>query len=90
MLVWLWACTAQNEYCIQTTETELAQSFVEVTQEWGLEDIHADGIRVSAVDYNGDNWPDLFILDQHVLWKHLNIHVTFYGFGGLFCWLCTL
>ena len=61
MLILFWACTAKNEYCVTSFEEQISQSFVEETESWGLEAIQADGIRVSTVDYNYDDWPDLFI-----------------------------
>jgi hypothetical protein len=36
-------------------------AFEERTKEWGLADIGADGVRVSAVDFDGDGWTDLAV-----------------------------
>ena len=37
------------------------RAFIERTDAWGLTEINATGTRVSAVDYDGDGWTDLFI-----------------------------
>jgi hypothetical protein len=36
-------------------------AFSEVTDAWGLTDIAPDGVRMSAVDYDGDGWTDLVV-----------------------------
>jgi len=36
-------------------------AFAEATAAWGLEDIDPRGIRISAVDFDGDGWPDLAV-----------------------------
>ena len=40
---------------------EERQIFIEKTDDWGLGDIQAVGTRISAVDFDGDGWTDLFI-----------------------------
>ena len=36
-------------------------AFVEATDAWGLLEIDPRGIRISAVDYDGDGWVDLAV-----------------------------
>ena len=39
----------------------LTPAFVETTEAWGLLEIDPRGIRISAVDYDGDGWVDLAV-----------------------------
>lgn len=48
--------------CIAPEETGSSTPlFREVTAEWGLEDLDVTGQRISALDVDGDGWPDLLI-----------------------------
>lgn len=38
---------------------ELSEYFVERTQEWGLQELEVQGVRLSVVDLDHDGWPDL-------------------------------
>lgn len=38
-----------------------SKAFVEATDDWGLTEINATGTRISAVDFDGDGWTDVFI-----------------------------
>jgi hypothetical protein len=38
-----------------------SSAFDEATADWGLEDIDPRGIRISAVDFDGDGWVDLAV-----------------------------
>src|SRR6187200_909686 len=38
-----------------------AVAFAEATASWGLDPIGADGIRLAAVDFDGDGWTDLVV-----------------------------
>ena len=46
--------------------TNTKTSFVEKTDSWGLTEVNATGTRISAVDYDGDGWTDLFIRENTV------------------------
>lgn len=35
--------------------------FTDVSEEWGLRELQADGFRLTTADYDGDGWPDLAI-----------------------------
>jgi len=37
------------------------KAFAEATADWGLIDIGATGVRMNAVDFDGDGWPDLTV-----------------------------
>ena len=41
--------------------TEQEQIFIDVSEQWGLTEILPTGQRILAVDYDGDNWTDLFV-----------------------------
>ena len=36
-------------------------AFTEATSDWGLDEIGATGLRLTAVDFNGDGWADLAV-----------------------------
>jgi len=59
------ACLGKNqqeESCNSGSQYSVGDSlFVEQTDQWNLTAINATGTRVSAVDYDGDGWTDLFI-----------------------------
>jgi hypothetical protein len=38
-----------------------AQAFQEATAKWGLDTIGAQGVRLAAVDFDGDGWTDLVV-----------------------------
>jgi hypothetical protein len=48
--------------CNQATAWSEGQTlFEDTSDEWGLPDLGADGVRINAVDFNGDNWADLVV-----------------------------
>lgn len=59
----LFACKKEKE--IQCSDSvmweEGTQIFLEKTDDWGLGNIQAVGTRISAIDFDGDGWTDLFI-----------------------------
>jgi hypothetical protein len=62
MILWLlWGCTEEKNLCSSEEKEGPNKAFVEETATWGLDQIQAIGTRVSAVDYDGDGWTDLFI-----------------------------
>ena len=61
LLLWILGCTEEKNSCLVETDTLSTPAFVEKTDEWGLGEIMAEGYRISAVDYDGDGWTDLFI-----------------------------
>jgi enediyne biosynthesis protein E4 len=38
-----------------------AQAFQEATSKWGLDALAVEGVRLSAVDFDGDGWADLLV-----------------------------
>ena len=61
IMLWLIACTETKEStCVDVADGPTV-AFVEQTEKWGLDGINAVGTRVSAVDFDGDGWTDLFI-----------------------------
>ena len=56
-------CKEKSPDCegVTTSYDGEATVYVDRTVEWGLESINATGTRISAVDYDGDGWTDLFI-----------------------------
>jgi enediyne biosynthesis protein E4 len=61
-VLWTSGCKQKNLECVVgDAYTDSESSFVEKTDSWGLTDINATGTRISAVDYDGDGWTDLFI-----------------------------
>ena len=56
------ACKKDEVECARSVAWEEGQAiFVEKTNDWNLGDIQATGTRISAVDFDGDGWTDLFI-----------------------------
>jgi len=37
-----------------------AEAFRDASADWGLPDINAEGVRISAMDFDGDGWLDVF------------------------------
>ena len=65
MIVWMLlglGCKDKAQECVEpAVYTDTEPVFVEASDAWGLTAINATGFRISAVDYNGDGWPDVFI-----------------------------
>src|SRR6185312_5921831 len=38
-----------------------AQAFQDATTAWGLDQIDAEGVRISVADIDNDGWPDLIV-----------------------------
>ena len=38
-----------------------SQAFRDASRAWGLDDLGVSGVRLSAVDFDGDGWPDLAV-----------------------------
>ena len=67
MLFFIFACSnnKSSPEIFECPETSMLDShehyFLDASETWGLPDILPTGYRISAIDYNGDGWPDLFI-----------------------------
>lgn len=56
--------TGLPEICNAGSAWESGETaFVEATEAWGLSEIGATGVRISAVDIDNDGWPDLAVRD---------------------------
>lgn len=65
------SCNAERGVCEVDVEAKCVDSaapwssgveaFRETSQEWGLTDIDATGVRLSVTDLEGDGWPDLVV-----------------------------
>ncbi len=44
-----------------TSWTEGTEAFVDKSSSWGLDSLGADGVRIEAVDFDGDGWTDLAV-----------------------------
>jgi enediyne biosynthesis protein E4 len=64
LFFFLFSCTSeknQDQTCNDGSKYTTGNIFIEKTDEWNLSSINAVGTRISAVDFDGDGWTDLFV-----------------------------
>jgi len=57
----LCATDAEGSCSAGTAWSEGTEAFRDASEEWGLPEIDADGVRISVTDLEGDGWPDLAV-----------------------------